>query len=112
MNTLKERAERFALQTPLRYRVRGQLNWHHGSIENISRSGVLFRGHDLVRPDTPVEMRFVLPISLPDEPAAEVICSGLVVRIVEPSDTATGPAFAATISDYHLVRGRADVTHE
>ncbi len=56
------RAPRFAIQMPVRYRVCGQVNWYEGRAENISRSGVLFRGQRIIEPLTSIEMSFVLPV--------------------------------------------------
>lgn len=100
------RAPRYAIQMPLRYRVRGQLNWHEGRMENISRSGVLFRGAHTIEPNAAVEMSFLLPANVPNEPAAEVICSGRIVRAVPPSGSVSQPAFAARIWDYRFVRSQ------
>lgn len=100
------RAQRFAIQTSLRYRVSGQMNWYEGRTENISRSGVLFRGEHLVEPNTPVEMRFVLPAEISDRVSAEVTCRGYIVRKVLPSGTETFPALAAAILAYRFLRGQ------
>ena len=45
-----------------RKRFDGEAGWHDGTTENISRSGVLFRGAGILRVDTPIEMRLVLPV--------------------------------------------------
>ena len=107
--TLSEsgRAARFRLQMPLRYRVSGESDWHEGKTENISRSGVLFRAQHLIDIDASIEMSFVLPVRIPNEAAAEVVCSGQVVRTVPPSGAAPQPAIAAKIRDYRLIRGLA-----
>lgn len=91
---------------PTRYRVKDEREWRQGRIENISRSGMLFRGEQLLEPDTPVELCFVLPVAvLGEAAAAQVICRGQIVRTVPPSGAESLPALAATILDYQLVRG-------
>ncbi len=100
------RAPRFAIQMPLRYRVSGQLDWHEGKTENISRSGVLFRANRSVELSTGIEMSFVLPVEVFNQPAAEVICSGLIVRTVPPSGAESFSFIGAKILDYHFLRGR------
>ena len=40
------RARRLRLHTPLRYRAKGQTLWREGVIDNLSQSGVLFRGEE------------------------------------------------------------------
>lgn len=92
---------------PLRYRLTGAILWHEGRIENISRSGVLFRAEQPLAPNAAVEMSFVLPVERSSEPGAEVICHGHIVRTLLAQAT-EGPAMAATISDYCFSRGRRD----
>ncbi len=105
------RARRFAIRMPLRHRVSGQINWHEGKTENISRSGLLFRGEHLVEPKTLIEMSFVLPVEVFNQPAAEVICSGLVVRTEPPSGTSRS-ALGAKILDYYFLRRRGEPAYE
>jgi hypothetical protein len=99
-----ERALRFALALPLYYRSKGQTEWREARIENISRSGVLFRTDDVMDVNTRLEMRFELTAG----PALSgVLCRGHVVRTVLPRDTGSLPGFAATISAYRFIRPRA-----
>ena len=65
--------------SPLRYRARGEKQWHDAQTENISRSGVLFRTQGVLDIATEVEMTFVLP-GLEGAPA--IVCRGRVVRTV------------------------------
>lgn len=74
------RARRYAMGTILRYRVSGEREWREGVMENISISGVLLRAARPLAPDTVIEMRFLLPVELHGESAAEVLCRGSVVR--------------------------------
>jgi hypothetical protein len=55
----KERAQRFELQTPLRYRVNGASKWRRGVTKRIGCSGVLFRGGDLAELGSPVEISLI-----------------------------------------------------
>jgi len=91
----------------LRYRLMGEILWHDGRVENISRSGVLFRAEHALTPNKAVEMSFVLPVQSSSEPGAEVTCHGHIVRTVL-AKTTEGPALAATISDYCFSRRRRD----
>ena len=100
----KDRARRFELQIPLRYRVNGGSHWRRGIIKNISSSGVLFQGEDWTEPSTPVEISFVLPNKMPGEGAAEVVCRGTVMRSERSGNDADGSLFATTISSYRFVR--------
>ena len=74
------RARRYEIGTAIRYRVRGEREWHEGLTENISVSGLLIRSGRALDPRTAIEMRFFLPVELDGECAAEVFCRGFVIR--------------------------------
>ncbi len=97
------RAHRFALQIPVRYRLRGEEGWRHGETENISRSGVLFRSQSAAVTGTSLHLCLMLP-ALSSEPAAEMICRGVVARSVLPVNGELA-ALAARILHFRLVRG-------
>jgi hypothetical protein len=98
------RAPRFAIRARVLYRETGQTNWCEGKIENISRSGLLFRADHYLAPKTSIEIRFVLPVEVSSEAAAEVICRGAIVRAVTPANGQPSYVLAATIADYCFVR--------
>ncbi len=95
------RATRFPLRMPLRYRATGQPQWREATVENISRSGVLFRSADLLPPQTLVELAFILPVGHASSGAA-VDCQGHIVRTVESAAPDALPALAVRISDYNI----------
>jgi len=100
----RKRARRFPVQMSLRYRARGGRQWRSGITQNISYSGVLFLVECLEEPNTPIEMSLILPVEVFEEPAAELLCEGVVVRAMR-SDADRGlPALACTISRYRFVR--------
>ena len=100
----KERARRFSVQMPMRYRVNGQKRWWRGTTDNVSRSGVLFRGELAAVPNTALEMSMVLPGAVLGSGATEVACKGTVVRVVTSPTADSLVALATTISHYRLVR--------
>jgi hypothetical protein len=100
----KNRPRRFGIQIRLRYRLNGESKWWKGTTENISRSGVLFRGEEFAEPNTPLEMSFVLPQEIFGARPAEVLCKGTVVWSRRPRDAGAFPALASTISHYRLIR--------
>jgi len=100
----KERARRFLIQTRLRYRVKQERTWREGKTENMSRSGLLFRGEVLVKPTTQIEISMELPSGILRDGAAEVFCRGTVVRTVAPASAGGMPGLATTISHYRLIR--------
>lgn len=71
---------------------------------NISRSGVLFRTHEMLDHDTPIDMHFALPLRVSGQPGALVACRGHIVRTVSADSPDALPALAATISRYRFVR--------
>jgi len=100
----KNRAQRFAIQVQLRYRLNGANKWWKGTTENISRSGVLFRGEEYAEPNTPLELSFVLPKEIFGVRTAEVVCKGTVVWSERARDAGAFTALATTISHYRFVR--------
>jgi DNA-binding response OmpR family regulator len=101
------RAQRFRLSLPLKYRQLGRDDWHVGTTENISRSGVLFRAEEIVPTNVQLEISLVLPAEIAGLAAAEVVCRGEVVRTMEPESPSMSPALAAKILQYHFQHGKA-----
>jgi PAS domain S-box-containing protein len=99
------RAQRFHLHLPLRYRRLGDNDWHVGTTENISRSGMLFQADELLQPSAQLEINLVLPAEIAGLSATEVVCRGEVVRTVERGGETMPPALAARILQYHFQHG-------
>jgi PAS domain S-box-containing protein len=99
------RAQRFYIQLPLRYRRLGEKEWHVGTTENISRSGMLFEADELLQPAAQLEINLVLPAEIAGLSATEVVCRGEVVRTVERRGETMSPALAARILQYHFQHG-------
>lgn len=97
-----QRAHRFTLQIPVRYRLGGEKGWRHGETENISGSGVLFRGHCAAEAGAPLELCLMLP-ALSSGAAAQVICRGVIVRSVL-ADNHDMRGLAVRILHFRLVR--------
>ncbi len=99
------RAQRFQLHLPLRYRRLGETQWHAGTTENISRSGMLFRADDVLQPNSQLEINLVLPTEIAGLSGTEVVCRGEVVRTVDRQGDTMSPALAARILQYHFQHG-------
>ncbi len=99
------RAQRFQLHLPLRYRRLGETQWHVGTTENISRSGLLFHTDDLLQPNAQLEINLVLPAEIAGLTGTEVVCRGEVVRTIERKGESVSPALAARILQYHFQHG-------
>ncbi len=95
----RDRAPRFTLQMPFRYRRVGAAEWNTGTTVNISRSGLLFCAELLPAQGTVLEMEVQLKGQNPD--LAAIVCSGTVVRHVDAWRAAT------RFMEYQLVARRA-----
>jgi hypothetical protein len=99
-----QRAGRYPVQTPIRFRVHGKDQWHEGMTENISCTGVLLRSRFLPRNGAEVEMVLSLPAKVWGKRPAEVVGRGRVVRRDRSQRLNQPPAIAATIERYRLAR--------
>src|ERR1700687_2644710 len=99
------RAPRFDLHLPLKYRLVGESGWREGTTENISRSGMLFQAEESMAPNAQLEINLVLPAEIAGLAAAEVVCQGEVVRIIDPESGKVSPTLAAKILQYHFQHG-------
>lgn len=100
---LPARLQRFPLQLPMRYRYAGAYQWYRGITENISCSGMLFRGPVPLEELSPVEVRMSLPRQMTGEAAATVLCGGFIARVLEPPERLEEKRLAATFTTYRLL---------
>ncbi len=100
--TLRPRAQRFPIETFVRFRASGDTHWSEGTTVNISRSGVLFYAPKALRPKTKIEMRIIFPTVL-------IVCWGSVSRTEPATSGNARSALAAVIIDYALTRVDDDV---
>ncbi len=99
MRVTSARAQRLPLGLSVRYRRVGARRWYEGRVENISRSGLLFRAVARLDVGTPLEMT----LALPAQPlAADLVFRGRIVRILPPRGMERRPRLAATISRYRF----------
>ncbi len=104
MPTFPPRAKRFIILLPLRYRKAGETQWHEGTILNMSGTGVLFQGDELLEPKIEVEIRFVMPTPAKKERPAEIVCYGTVVRTAPVVGSDSAFFIAVSLRRYHFVR--------
>lgn len=99
---LSERAQRYPVTAPVRFRRTGHLGWRSGKTVNLSRSGVLFESEAALPEGTVVD----LAISLPPRPGTEgsktVVASAIVVRQFEERESAERLVLAARIVSYSV----------
>src|SRR5579863_9107870 len=109
------RARRLKLDTPVRYRVKNLGSWYEGVIGNLSQSGVLLHGPEVLPDNTLVEMVFEMPEEISGQKNSSVLCQGRIIRTRETQgktakakekeqDTAVGVGLAASILDYKFLR--------
>jgi len=107
--TIPIRAERITTKQALLYRSPGEIAWHRANTENISRSGVLFKGDKIMPVNKPVEMALELVCLTPMKLAsvANVLWYGNVVRTVQPGASDTASAIAATLSEFTFLSDKS-----
>jgi len=94
------REARYVIHGSLIYRPAGGADWHKGTTQNLSTTGVLFRGETPLPVNTPLELS-ITPPKGPDRKSAEsIFCWGTVVRTAVDSSTSTKPVFAVKIQKY------------
>ncbi len=100
----RDRAQRYPLAAPFRYRRLGEAEWSAGTTVNISSSGVLFVAESPIRPGMAIEVWFTLPPPQARAEGAEVVGSGFVVR----SEGEAQPLrLAVRLHHYNLTRRAA-----
>ena len=99
-----QRAQRFEIKVPVRYREQNQEKWHEGRTENISQSGLLFRAPEPLGSDTLIELNFALPTGTGGAPGATVLCDGKTIRTILPATSDESPGVAVKILNYKLKR--------
>jgi hypothetical protein len=108
------RARRLKLDAALRYRVNGTSTWYEGRIENLSQSGLLFRGPRQLPVNALIELVFEMPKEISGQKNRDVVCQGRVVRSADNQGRAAQDQdrdpesriirLAASIVDYKFIR--------
>lgn len=95
-----ERDARYVVHGSLIYRPAGGSDWHKGMTENLSTTGVLFRGEAPMEVSTPVELSITPPKGADRKSADSIFCWGTIVRTGLDNSTSTRPVFAVKIDRY------------
>jgi hypothetical protein len=107
------RARRLKLNVAVRYRVNHKGTFYEGVIENLSQTGLLFRGEQQLPVNTLIEMVFEMPEEISGQRNRNVVCQCRVVRArregknTDPEDKESEAApglLAASIIDYKFIR--------
>lgn len=100
VQALKDRAPRYRLSLPVRFRCEGDHHWHEGKTENISSTGVLFCAPRLVPVQQSLEITLVLNIEFGTMAMGEIQCIGQVVRAEARQCDDSNIAIAAVLSNH------------
>jgi hypothetical protein len=108
------RARRLKLDVALRYRVNSTSTWFEGTIDNLSQTGLLFRGPQPLPVNALVEMVFEMPEEISGQKNRNVVCQGRVIRSKDVEDQSQDKEtqdpdvseglLAASIVDYKFIR--------
>jgi len=102
-----ERAQRFPIRIPVRYRLPRSSDWFVACTENVSRSGLVFRTERVFEPATTLDIRLELPqTDYNDSVRGEVVCKGEVVRVDESDEEGIPQTVAVSIRQYRLTQKR------
>lgn len=96
--TWTPRARRLKLETPLRYRVNNTGTWYEGVIDNLSQTGLLFRGPQRLPVNSLIELVFEMPEEISGQKNRNVLCQGRVIRCKDEP----GPAAKETAEDLSI----------
>lgn len=99
------RATRYDVHAPLRYRRVGEHAWLAGATCNISTTGVLFAAETALPPGTMLELSIALPRPTRFAVGPSLVGSGLIVRGTAEAASRT-PFLAAQMVDIKLVSDR------
>ncbi len=103
-----QRAQRFALEIPVRYREKDAVDWQEGTTVNVSASGILFRAAKSLKPRTVLDVALTLPVAISGEGAAEIGCRGTVVREALDSGHQNTAVIVVSIARHRFVHKRRD----
>jgi len=97
------RARRLKSPIAVQLRPQGEMDFHTGTVENISQSGLFVTSKYYPANNTVLEMIFEMPMEISGQRNSKVLCMGKVVRVATQRDNHTTPGFAVSIADYHFL---------
>jgi hypothetical protein len=100
-----QRAKRFPVRLPIQYRETGSPEWHSGHTENVSFSGIFFRGRHRLQRFAPVEVILQVPQQLSGDTPVTLLCQGLIVRTTQARFPTLKIGLAAHLNDFRLASG-------
>ena len=92
------RAARYTVAVPLKYRRVGEQDWHTGMVENISQTGIFFRGDRGLTEEEVIEINFTLrAVPVAQNPTSRPT-TAIIVR-TDRSRVENKPAFGTRFLD-------------
>jgi hypothetical protein len=98
------RAQRFPIRAIMHYRVIGENQWYVGTVENMSSTGVLFRGERIVSVDSPIEVTVNVPGSFAAGRSSKMVSRGKIVRLLPGETDSDCILMAASFSRLRILR--------
>lgn len=98
------RPQRFPIRAIMNYRIVGENRWYLGTVENMSSTGVLFRGERVVQVDSLIEISVNVSRSLADGHSSEMVSRGKVVRVSRDETDPENTEMAAALSNLRILR--------
>ena len=98
------RAQRFPIRAAMHYRIIGDNRWYVGTVENMSSTGVLFRGERGMHVDSSIEVSVNMSRSLPDGHGSKMFSRGKIVRVSPDESDPGSTMMAVTFSGLRILR--------
>jgi hypothetical protein len=98
----RDRAERFPLPLPVRYRTDAAAEWLSGTTKNISGTGILFAADQELTVGAVIEMELAMEADGESWPS-KIVARARVVRIASPAAISAPAAIAAKFVDHRLL---------
>jgi PilZ domain len=93
------RAQRVPLQTDVEFRRLNDTEWHRGTTENISCTGLLLRTRAALEADVPLSIKLLCPAKVCGTSAPQIVARGHVTRQVK---TGSGWLVAVAVAEYRV----------
>ena len=98
----RPRERRIKCESVMTFRARGTAAWQDGVLENVSRSGILFRTEKTATRGQRIELTLEMPQEIIGRAGSRVLALGRVTRVIAGTDG--GPIKIATsIESYRLL---------
>lgn len=101
---MEPRAQRFTIRAVMQYRLIGEDRWYAGTVENMSSTGVLFRGELPLQIDSPIEIAVDVSTNLHERLSSKMVSRGRVVRLSSNESEPGTTMMAAKFSRLRILR--------